>query len=420
MITRGVKVQLVAFVALALVAVSVLSARYVGLFDKVAGGTYVVTADFSDSGGIFSGAEVTYRGVTIGKVDRLRLTDGGVLVDLRMQRGTEVPRDTIAVVENRSAVGEQYVDLQPRSAGEPFLVGGSVIARADTRTPTRIDTVLLDVDRLVRSVDRDDLSTTIDELGKTFAGGGQDLQRLLDAGDALTRSATEALPETTTLIQDGHTVLDTQKASGPDIRSFSADLADLSGQLRTSDPDLRAVLDRGVVASQQLDALLRENRTNLGALLTNLVTVGQVTVTRTKGIRQMFITYPDVVRGGYTVVPGDGTAHFGLQLNADNPPACTKGYGSTHRTDPQQTTGLPPVNTSVRCAVPRGSATSVRGAQNAPRPQGAPASSVPLTFGAAGPSSQTSLDTPTVVTAAPPSGVDTLRWMLLAGQDGAR
>ena len=154
MVTRGVRIQLVAFVALALVAVSVLSARYVGLFDKVAGGSYVVTADFADSGGIFTGAEVTYRGVTVGKVDRLRLTDGGVLVDLRMHRGSQVPRDTLAVVENRSAVGEQYVDLQPRTGARPYLSGGSRIAREDTRTPTRVDTVLLDVDRLVRSVDR--------------------------------------------------------------------------------------------------------------------------------------------------------------------------------------------------------------------------------------------------------------------------
>jgi phospholipid/cholesterol/gamma-HCH transport system substrate-binding protein len=343
-----------------------------------------------------------------------------VWCDRGRNRARTPPRDTLAVVENRSAVGEQYVDLQPRSDDGPYLAGGSRIARDDTRTPTRIDTVLLDVDRLVRSVDRDDLSTTVDELGKTFAGGGTDLQRLIDSGDALTRSATQALPETTRLIDDGKTVLDTQRASGTDIRSFAGDLAELSGQLRASDPDLRAVLDRGVVASQQVDALLRENRTNLGALLANLVTVGQVTVTRTKGLRQMFITYPDVVRGGYTVVPGDGTAHFGLQLNANDPPACTKGYGDTKRTDPQQTTGLPPVNTGVRCALPRGSASSVRGAQNAPRPGSAPASSVPLAFGTtAGLGSYGgAYDVPTVVTAPPAAGSDSFAWMLLGGLPG--
>src|SRR6478672_522184 len=116
MIRRATKIQLAVFAAITLVTVSILSARFVGLTDKLMGGSYVVTADFGDSGGIFTGAEVTYRGVTVGKVDRLRLTDGGVLVDLRMHRGSQVPRDTLAVIENQSAVGEQYVDLQPRTS----------------------------------------------------------------------------------------------------------------------------------------------------------------------------------------------------------------------------------------------------------------------------------------------------------------
>jgi phospholipid/cholesterol/gamma-HCH transport system substrate-binding protein len=163
-------------------------------------------------------------------------------------------------------------------------------------------------------------------------------------------------------------VLQTQKASGSDIRSFAADLADLSGQLRTSDTDLRTVLDRGVVASQQVNALLTENRSNLGVLLTNLVTVGQVTATNNAGLRQLLVTYPDVVAGSFTVLPGDGTAHFGLVLNLNDPPACLAGYGGTQRTDPDQTTNLPPLNTQAHCAAPAGSPTDVRGAQNAPTP----------------------------------------------------
>ena len=107
-------------------------------------------------------------------------------------------------------------------------------------------------------------------------------------------------------------------------------------------------------------------------------------MTRTKGIRQMFITYPDVVRGGYTRRPRrrHRALRAAAQRRTTRRPA-RKGYGGTRRTDPQQTTGLPPLNTGVRCALPRGSATSVRGAQNAPRPGSAPASSVP--FGAGRP-----------------------------------
>ena len=90
--------------------------------------------------------------------------------------------------------------------------------------------------------------------------------------------------------------------------------------------------------------------------------------------------HSDVVAGGYTVVPGDGTAHFGLALS-NEPPVCTAGYGGTRRTNPSQTRNLPPVNTAARCTLPRGSAASVRGEQNAPGPGGSTNSTVPLAFG---------------------------------------
>ena len=44
-----------------------------GWATRLFGDGYVVTADFAESGGIFTNAEVTYRGVAVGRVDRLRL-----------------------------------------------------------------------------------------------------------------------------------------------------------------------------------------------------------------------------------------------------------------------------------------------------------------------------------------------------------
>ena len=94
MITRTVRLQLAAFALLSVTLVAILSASYVGLTDKIAGGSYVVSADLAQSGGIFVGAEVTYRGVTVGKVEALRLSGDGVAVDARLDRGTEIPKDT--------------------------------------------------------------------------------------------------------------------------------------------------------------------------------------------------------------------------------------------------------------------------------------------------------------------------------------
>ncbi len=365
MIRPVVKVQLLAFLLVTMIGVSILSAQYIGLNERLFGHGPTVQASFAQSGGIFVGSEVTYRGVAVGHVSGLKLLTDGVMVQAKLNDGTKIPKDTLAVVENRSAVGEQYLDFQPRSDKGPDLSDGDVVPRADTRYPIRVDQLLQDVDDTIRSVNQNHLRTVVDELGLAFADGGGDLSRLIDNGNKLTVAATDALPQTIKLIQDGKVVLDTQRDTASQIQTFSKNFADLSEALQGSDPDVRLVLDRGVIASQQLQGLIKDNQANLTTLIANLITVGQVTTSRIDGIQQMFVTYPEVVAGGFTVVPGDGTAHFGLQL-ATTPGPCTRGYEGTHKTEPAQTTNLPPLNTNARCTLPRGSTSAVRGAQNAP------------------------------------------------------
>ncbi len=419
MIRRTVKIQLAVFGLLTLVTVAILSARYVGLTDKVLGGTYVVQADFQESGGIFVGSEVTYRGVSVGRVESLELIKDGVLVQARINRGVEVPKDTKVVVENRSAVGEQYLDLQPNVSTGPFLAPGDTIPRSATAYPVRVDILLQHIDNTVRSVDRNDLKITVDEFGKAFADGGKDLARLLDSGDALTAAATAALPETIKLIDDGRIVLDTQRETSSQIKITAKNFADLAETFRDHDQDLRLIFDRGVVASKELDGLIKDNQASLSQLFANFITIGNVTTSRLGGIEQLLVTYPDVVAGGFTVVPGDGTAHFGLVAH-DDPPACTRGYEGTSKTLPTTTEGLPPLNTAAGCRLPRGSVSAVRGGQNAPRPSSGAASSYPMAFGSQpvslGSSALAANDqlvaVATPMAPAGASGVDSWLWMM--------
>jgi len=412
-IRRLTRIQLAIFAVVTVVGVSILSASYIGLTERVLGGGPTVVADLATSGGVFVGSEVTYRGVRVGRVSELSLTEDGVRVHARLDRGTEVPKDTRAVVENRSAVGEQYLDLQPRASGGPFLADGDVIARDDTQTPLPVEKLLLDVDTTVRSVPKEALVTTVDELGTAFSGSGPDIARLIDSGDLLTRAAIEALPDTVALLRSGKTVLDTQRDTASQITTFSADLARISETVQASDPDLRVILDRGAVASKELEAVVRENDRTLGTLLANLVTIGQVTSSRVDGIDQMLITYPEVVAGGYTVVPGDGTAHFGVQLTTD-PPVCTRGYGGTQKTDPNRTQGLPPLNRDARCSLPRGSASTVRGAQNAPGARSVGRTSLTMAYGSDPvPLGTTAYGAPAdVAVPVAPSGGDRWSWIL--------
>lgn len=367
MISGRIKLQIGAFVLIALVGVSYVGARYVGLGRVFGASGYVVTMQLADSGGVFTNAEVTYRGVAVGRVGQMRLTGDGLEVDLDIDPSApSIPADLEAVVANRSAVGEQFVDLRPRGEDGPYLADGSVIPRSATKTPPPVDDLLTNLDAFAKSVPTESLRTVVDELDLAFNGTGPDLQVLLDNTKLFTQAATEHLPQTKALLDSGLVVLNTQAEQGGAIRSFSTDLRALAEQLKNSDTDLRRLIGVSPQAAEQVSALLRETGPNLGVVLANLLTTGNILVTRLDGLEQIAVTYPIIVGGGFTVAKGDGTgAHFGLALNVFDPPPCTVGYDTTTIRQGTDTTAAD-FNTQAYCALAPGSATGVRGAQNAP------------------------------------------------------
>ena len=77
MITRQTKVQLLVFALITVLGVSYVGARYAKLDRFFRDDSYTVVAHFQESGGIFAGAEVTYRGVGVGTVKTARGHRGG-------------------------------------------------------------------------------------------------------------------------------------------------------------------------------------------------------------------------------------------------------------------------------------------------------------------------------------------------------
>jgi phospholipid/cholesterol/gamma-HCH transport system substrate-binding protein len=375
MITRSTKLQLVVFAVVAALGVSFTGLRYANLGRLLPGYDpgYLVSADFRDSGGVFVGSQVTNRGVPVGTVEKLSLLPDGVRVIMRLKPGTKVAAPVKASVGNRSAIGEQYVDLLPQSDGPARLHAGDVIPMTQTSIPIQPTQLVVNLDRLVRSVDLADVATVLDELGRAFQGSGDDLQRLIDAGDLLTRAATQHLPQTLDLIRDSGPVLDTQRDVAGAFRSYNADLAQLSAQLRASDPDFRKLFRTGTDAARTTTEFLEANRAQLPVLLGNLAFVAQVQKVRIPALRMILVLYPNVVAGGFTVTPGDGTAHFGL-VTTQQPGVCPSsdpGYATTKKRDPSDVTPRSS-NFNAYCTQQSPSDIDVRGARNAPRAEGLP------------------------------------------------
>ncbi|EHR48973.1 virulence factor Mce family protein [Saccharomonospora marina XMU15] len=367
MLLRRTKIQLVAFLVISVLAIAYALVRFTDVEKTFGTGGYTVRLQLAESGGIFTGAEVTYRGYNIGKVGRLSLTETGLQAELDIEGDApNVPSDLHAVVANRSAVGEQYVDLRPVTDRGPFLRDGSVIPVERASTPVPTEKVIADLDSLAASVPTDALRTVVDESYDAFRGTGDDLQVLMDTTREFTEVAQRHLPQTVQLLDAGTTVLTTQNEMASSMRSFSRDLKDLSRTLRDSDGQLRELIDITPKVSRQVSKVLAESGPGLSTLVANLLTTSNVMVTRLDGLEQAFVTYPVVATGAYTVTPGDGTAHLGLALNLFNPPTCTKGYLPPEQYRPGSETAPRQPKQDAYCAEPPGSPIAVRGSQNAP------------------------------------------------------
>ena len=369
MISRRTKVQLAIFAAITLLGVSFVGARYAQLDRLVTDESYAVTAHFPDSGGIFEGAEVTYRGVGVGRVSDMQLTAEGVDVVLDINNeDDDIPRDVIAVVANRSAVGEQYVDLQPASDSRPYLEEGSEIPLANTKVPLSTTKLLIDMDELVNSVDKDNLRTVVSELGIAFKDAGQDLGTIIETGNAFIEAADANFGVTAALIRDSNTVLATQIDSRSHIKTFVRKLALLSDTFVRSDADLRTVIDQGGATARVMRAFVAENADNLGALINNLLTTNRIVLAQLDGLESILVLYPYAVEGGFTVVAKDPRsglfdAHFGLVTTHD-PPVCRRGYDTTDVRSPEDREDTP-LNVIAHCEEPQ-ALTNARGTHNAP------------------------------------------------------
>ncbi|GAB3437101.1 MCE family protein [Actinophytocola sediminis] len=365
MLTRTVKIQLVAFVVIALSAVAFVGANYAGLDRLFGGGSYVVRLQLDEGGGVFTNSEVTYRGVAVGRVGELRLTDDGMEADLHIDDDAPpIPVDAKAVVANRSAIGEQYVDLRPSTEQGPYLDGDSVIPKSVTAVPPPVTDLLSNMSAFSASVPAESLRTVVDELYVAMRDTGPHLQVLLDSTVDFTETAADHLPQTVSLIDDGAVVLRTQVDSSAAWRSFSGNAKLFAAELAAADGDLRELIGAAPQAATQLSELLADNNPGLSVLAANLLTTAQIFDSRLDGMEQLFVMTPKAVAATSTAITPD-TSSLSLVLAFFDPEPCVTGYESTvYR--PGEETSQRPMNPNAGCTLPAGDERLVRGSQHAP------------------------------------------------------
>ncbi len=318
-----------------------------------------VTVDLRAAGGLFEGSAVTYRGVKVGKVTRIRLGDAGVEATVSMTSGTDVPRDTRAVVRSLSPVGEQYLDLQPATDAGPYLRDGDRITAESTDIPLTLGSTVVAINKVLRQVDDKKLRRLLVEASTALDGTGADLGRLVDDGALILDELDDVYPETRSLLDNSDTVLDVVPDRRADLGELAGDASSLASFLRSYDPELGRFIGRAPGQVRQLQSLVDDVRRVLPDFLTVGVSLTDVLAAHDPHLRALLQAYSpgldvlaDKIRGGKLL----------LTLIGDKDPRCD--YGTTPRDprDPERR----PLREDARCSA--SFSTLQRGASQAPGP----------------------------------------------------
>lgn len=373
-LSRRIWIQLAVFAVVALTAMLVMAFGYVKVPRLLGIGTYDVTLELPEAGGLYDRANVTYSGTEVGQVKSVSLKNGEVEAVLKLTSGIDIPSDIEAEVHSQSAVGEQFVALVARDGNSAPLKAGDVIKRDRSTVPPDINDLLDATNRGLEAIPGDNLKTTVDQAYLAFGGLGPEISRFVKGSTALAIDAKANLNELTNVVDNVGPLLDTQTETSDSVQAWAAHLAEVTQQLKDNDPALRGVLQKAAPAADEVRELFERLKPTLPIILSNLVAVGEVAVTYQPAIEQLLVLLPF----GTEAIQATGVANRNTQqdykgaflsfnLNLNLPSTCATGFLPPQQNRSASLEDYPdPPAGDIYCRVPQDSTLNVRGARNTP------------------------------------------------------
>lgn len=319
-----------------------------------------VDISLEQTGGLFEGSAVTYRGVKVGKVTSILPAKdaGGVVASVRISAGTEIPADSLARVRSLSPVGEQYLDFQPNTTSAPFLKDGAKIGAEATDLPKSLSSTVVAVNNLLRQIDDKKLRIVLKELSTGMAGTGDDLGLVIDQGGELLKVLEEIWPETDRLITNSETVLDVITDNATTLRELGTSAKQFAAFLKDYTPEFREVLKRTPGYLEDLEGVIKDTDEYLPAFLQTSASFSSMFRPWNPHLRTLLQEYPRGIAALNSVIHGGA---LNLALRTTRTARCD--YGNTRHPSTQTGTSF---QTGGHCGASFGRLQ--RGAAHAPGP----------------------------------------------------
>lgn len=236
------------------------------------GTTYA--AEFTESGGLNPGDEVTIAGVKVGTVSGVSLVNTHVEVTFRVPGGTWIGNESTVAIKIRTLLGDKYLAIDPE--GDTAQNPSTAIPQSRTVAPYDVQQALGGLANTVGKIDTGQLAQSFEAIAGTFADTPPELHQALTGLADL--SNTIASRDT----QLAHLLANTKQVSGvvaDDDQEFQALLNDgnqLLAELQQRRDVIQSLLQGTENLAQQLSGLVNDDSAKIGPLLASLDQVTNV------------------------------------------------------------------------------------------------------------------------------------------------
>jgi virulence factor Mce-like protein len=313
-------------VAIACVLALVIAAVVWWIFQNT--NTRKISAFFDQTIGVYAGSDVRVLGVKVGTIDSVTPEGTQVRVDMSVDRDIRIPAAAQAVVVAPSVVSDRYVQLAPVYTGGATMGDNSVIPASRTATPVELDQLYSSLNKVSTALGPNganangSLSDLLNSLAANLNGNGQNLHdtitQLSQLATTLDSNKNNLFATVDNLAQFTQTLAN----SDATVRTFTNQLADVSGFLAGQRGQLSAAVTELGSALGQVQTFIQSNRAMIKSNVDNLAQVTKVLVNERSSLAEVLDEAPlalDDVVNSYNASSGSLDARANLNELA-NPP----------------------------------------------------------------------------------------------------
>lgn len=267
-----------------LVAVSVAAAALLiyALAQLVAGAVldnrYSLYVDLPRGGGLLPDKEVTYNGHGIGQVGDMELVGEFVRLRLAIEHDVRVPRDVDVVVQRSSALGEQALDIRPRSGvteQTAFYDAGDTIEVADLTLPPEVQRLLALANEAFAPIDKEAAGAVVAELADTLRGRGDDLRAILQDSADFSEDLADHGQDLDRFFSSGRVVNRVLAENRDELAGVIGDIADASTVLSDMRAEFEGVLADAPPTLALAGELVERSQPNLSCSIRDLANASE-------------------------------------------------------------------------------------------------------------------------------------------------